>query len=147
MTIVHPLDHPSQFENPSIGLLNSQALPDGISPVYMQGELYKIKNKKGGEPLIACAISLLNHLENVASKQLSNLKEEKRIGYLHVQEGKIKSLTLPDDQLQMMQKHGVNEIAFKVNNTVLIIKDQMILRKFTSEAEYKSYVNNLNNRV
>lgn len=133
----------SQTVIPNMGVLKSEALSNGLSPVYLHGRLYKIKNKSGGEPRVVCAISLLNNLANDPEVTLSNMKKEKQIGVLDVQKGKIKSLTLSKDQIQMMKENGVNEIAFKVKNTVLLVKDQMILRQFTSEEEYQQYVNQL----
>lgn len=131
------------FENSNIGILNSQALPEGLTPIYVQGQLYKIKDKKQSELRIACAISFLNQ-SGIEAEQITDLKEKKRMGVIHVEKGKIKSLTLCKDQLEMMQANGVNEIAFKVKETVLIIKDQMIVRQFTSEAEYQNFTEKLN---
>lgn len=125
--------------DPLIGNLNSQALPDGISPVYLQGKLYRITDKRGSEPCIACAISLLSNLQYDTQTNLQTLKQENRIGALHVQDGEIKSLTLTKDQIEMMQVNGVNEIAFQVNQRVLRIKEGMILREYTSDEEYQVF--------
>jgi hypothetical protein len=119
--------------------LNSKALSEGVSPVYLQGKLYKITDKSGMEPRIACAVSLLNDLEFEPESSLQALKEEHRIGAIHVEDGEIKSLTLAEDQIQILRENGVNEIAFKVDNTVLIIKEKVILRKYSSGEEYDQF--------
>lgn len=132
-----------QFDIPDMGVLNAKGLPEGLNPVYLQAKLYKIKNKSEGDSRIACAISLLGNLKHESDLNLANLKAEKRMGLLHVEKGQIKSLTLSKDEIQMMQDNGVNEIAFKVNNKVLLIKDQMILRVFSPE-DYERYIQQLN---
>lgn len=122
-----------------IGVLNSKSLADGIHPVYLQGKLYRISDKRGGEPHVACAISLLNNLKFEPKTDLQTLKQDKRIGALHVQDGQIKSLTLAPEQLEMMKDNRVNEIAFKVGHFVLRTKDEMILREYASEEEYTQF--------
>ena len=117
-------------DHPKIGVLNSKALPQGESVIYIHAKLYKITDKKGSEPRIVCAISLLNNLEYEPETDLETLKKDKRVGFIHVQDGAIKSITLTKNQIQMMQDNHVNEIAFKVNQTVLVIKDKMVLKEF-----------------
>jgi hypothetical protein len=131
--------HSAAGDQLRIGVLNSKSLADGIHPVYLQGKLYRITDKRRGEPHVACAISLLNNLKYEPESTLQVLKQDKRIGALHVQGGEIQSLTLAPEQLQMMKDQGVKEIAFKVGHFVLRTKDKMILREYTSDKEYAHF--------
>ena len=124
---------------PASGVFNSSALPNGVVAVYLQDKLYKISVKQEPEPRIAFAISLLNNLEHDTKTNLQQLIEERRIGALYIENGKIQSLTLAPDQLQMIDENGVNDCVVQMNKTILLIKENLMLRSYTSEEEYRHF--------
>ncbi len=109
---------------PILASLNVEALSDGIHPVYLQGKLYKITNQQVNEPRIACVISLLNNLASEPETDLQALKEQNRVGALHIHNGKVQALILTENQRQFLEHHGVNEIALKMNQFLLLIKKE-----------------------
>jgi hypothetical protein len=139
--LIEHISNEVQGKTLSVGVLNSKVLPEGLNAVYLQGKLYKITSKSGEDSRVACAVSFLHNVNNESQEELTDLQRERRIGFLHVQEGRIQSLTVPHEQVVLLQEHGVNEIALQIQQRVLLVKDKLILREFASEEEYQGYTN------
>ena len=115
-----------------------RSLPDGIIPVYFSDKAFIVKGNQGESRRLG-AISLLENLKYETHTSIESLKRSHRICALHVKNGKIQSLTVTPEQIELLKKARINQIAFKVNNTLLNITDRINLRTFTSKDEYLGF--------
>lgn len=138
-TIQRSVESTSSGEILDNGFFNSKALPNGVVAVYLQDRLFKIRIKDDPESRIACAISLLQNLEHESDTTLQQLVQEKRIAALYIENGEIQSITLCPEQIERMREQGVKQIVFKMKNAVFIINEDLGVRSYASEEEYRNY--------
>jgi len=122
------------------GFVNSKTLPDGIVGIYLQDRLIRVTVKNEEEPRIACAISLLSNLKDGSNENIESLAQQRRIAAIEVANGRIQSLILPLEQLEMIDENGVNDIVFQIERQILLIKENISVKMFPSEEVYHTYV-------
>lgn len=129
----------SSSAQPSLGNLDVEKLPNNtVLPVQLVGRVVTLKNTSTLESYKCCCLSFLN-------KQNSELRDElitgKRIGAIHIENHKIKSLTITEEMLSILTKANITGISFIEGAKILSLdSDKPLLRKFDSEEQYLKYV-------
>lgn len=117
----------------------SQLPKNALLPVYLIGRTVTLEYPKTHESRKACCVSFLQNLVTETNLTLADLIEGKRIGVFHIENHKVRSLTLTVEMLEILTKANIKGISIIQGTQVLSVEDNAIIRTFVSEEEYKKY--------
>ncbi len=132
----NPIVTPSTTSDTTFNIFASRRIINGFIPVYLQGRIVSLTDRDTKETHKRCCVSLLDNLQYESSLTLSYLIEHKRIGLIHMEDHKIKSLTLTKEMIDMLNRSNVNGIVIEENKKHLPISDNLMMRTFVSDDQY-----------
>ncbi|MGE3920758.1 MAG: hypothetical protein AB7F64_07470 [Gammaproteobacteria bacterium] len=117
----------------------SNLAKNALLPVYLVGRSVTIVDKKTSGTYKACCVSFTQNLVFQKDLNLSELIEGKRIGAIHIENHKIKSLTVTSEMLEIFKNANIKGITILQGHDVLSVEDEAIIRAFVSEEQYKKF--------
>jgi hypothetical protein len=125
---------------PTLSVFQTSNLPqNALLPVYLVGRRVTLVDNKTGEEIKACCISFIQNLSLQNDLTLSELIEGKRIGAIHIENHKVKSLTITPEMFELFAKANIKGVTVLQGKDVFSVQDNTMIRAFASEDQYNKY--------
>lgn len=121
-------------------VLDTTNLPKNtLLPIYLISRSVTLSDSTTNENYKACCISFIQNLVVEKDLKLADLIQEKRIGALHIENHKVKSLTVPPEMLEIFTKANIKGVTIIQGEQILSVEDHPMIRAFASDEQYKKY--------